>query len=259
MIKEEAGHLPKHFKDFVNHVGIKKQFGALFSKEYNEILEKETQGEWVLEHVYALIEKITIAEIPIPETLHKTTVTKKELSQSIQLSAGLDDLARKFWFLKQYTKGSGWLASASLAELQKEFVWIAKRKNAGKSISNGINSIVKILMQLQGDAIHLEKLRIKIYQQEINSTILTRRRLARDLFPYNVVDLHIRRQKRQRQVLDNPYKDIKKIGLGIESNFKTKAVRRESVILDEPTNPRTFSSGHILYTAGWSLRDEVGE
>ena len=47
-----------------------------------------------------------------------------------------------------------------------------------------------------------------------------------------------------------------RIGLGLESSFKAKKVRRDEVVVDAQTTIRTDVDKSILYVQGWSLSEE---
>lgn len=45
------------------------------------------------------------------------------------------------------------------------------------------------------------------------------------------------------------------IGLGLESSFKPKMVKREEVVLDAQTTAQQSTDKSIMYVSGWSLSD----
>jgi hypothetical protein len=55
---------------------------------------------------------------------------------------------------------------------------------------------------------------------------------------------------------DVSYKNLPRIGLGMESTFKPKPVRRDDVSLDECTSALSKVDKSILYVPGWSLASE---
>ncbi len=52
------------------------------------------------------------------------------------------------------------------------------------------------------------------------------------------------------------YANLPRIGLGMESTFKPKPVRRDDVSLDERTSALPKVDKSILYVPGWSLATE---
>lgn len=50
-----------------------------------------------------------------------------------------------------------------------------------------------------------------------------------------------------------------RIGLGLESTFKPKRIKRSEVVLDEQTSTTEGKDKSIIYAAGWSLSEQHGE
>lgn len=49
-----------------------------------------------------------------------------------------------------------------------------------------------------------------------------------------------------------------RIGLGLESSFKPKKIKRDEVVLDAQTTAQASSDKSILYVPGWSLSEGDG-
>lgn len=49
-----------------------------------------------------------------------------------------------------------------------------------------------------------------------------------------------------------------RIGLGLESSFKPKKIKRDDVVLDAQTTAHATAAKSILYVPGWSLIEGEG-
>ena len=49
-----------------------------------------------------------------------------------------------------------------------------------------------------------------------------------------------------------------RIGLGLESSFKPKKVKRDEVVIDAHTTAKARADKAILYVPGWSLNEGEG-
>lgn len=86
--------------------------------------------------------------------------------------------------------------------------------------------------------------------------LLKRKELARSIFPHNIVDIFNRVQASSKSADTVDKRSRVQIGLGLQSTFIPKKIKRDSVVLDEKTTPTKTTDKSILYAAGWSLKPD---
>ena len=74
----------------------------------------------------------------------------------------------------------------------------------------------------------------------------------REKRPIDPVARAAKRKKRKERKNNKPYGTVT-IGLGLESTFKPRKIKRESVVIDAHTQSTSTYEKIIVYAAGWSI------
>lgn len=74
----------------------------------------------------------------------------------------------------------------------------------------------------------------------------------REKKPVDPVARAAKRKKKKHRQNNKPYGTVT-IGLGLESTFKPKKIKRDSVVIDAHTRSSATHDKSIIYAAGWSI------
>ena len=255
--------LPKSFHEFCKIVGFELdgKNHTLRSKEYSEILEKESTGEWIFDLVVDLAKSVSQDQAESKAKSIIINLAQPGFTKEIHSSSELGHLCNKVWFFSQKYISINKPSKGDRKKLSSAFNGFKKIRDSAHGAgllqmahaSDSVENLNTILLRMQNHAISAIINRIYIDREKEDKSRIN---MIRGIFPHNYIDLYCRATKDVKSPSDNPYRDLKRIGFGLESNFKPRPVRRESVEIDKHTESVKTSSKHILYVAGWSLQEE---
>lgn len=240
-------------------IGLQKRTsrfpGILYTVAGCRLQVAEQNNAWVLDKVKALVTDMTKAESFTDLSLPKSA---PNFSRILDEANTVQMIVSNIWMLRVFNKqriASDFFVRKEWDTLCQCFSAYKSAMKAGKpsdSHKSKLMNLVKALAKKYRteSAVEIEKPhREKLYK---------RLKLVRDIFPYNIVDLHARASVRSMSKETKGMKNIVQIGLGTQSTYKPRKVDRDSVVLDDKTTPGRPYEKSIVYVPGWSLKaDEI--
>ncbi|WP_426935120.1 hypothetical protein [Pseudomonas fulva] len=245
-------YLPPTFEDFCKALGM-TSVPVYFEPNYAGLQVAERRGDWVVDGAVRLATEITIAE---DKSIHAVISQKPDMTEILSRSDNINMFKKNLWFLKSLTDEkiqTDRNAKADWSSIKSAFRLFNRARKAGENIDSNKSKLLKVVKELE-----------KKYKADSEHEILKphrnllhkRKELARNIFPYNIVDIYNRAQASSKSAGAVDKRSRVQIGLGVQSTFVPKNVKRDSVVLDDKTTPTKTTDKSILYAAGWSLKPE---
>lgn len=245
-------YLPPTFVEFCTALGM-NSVPVYYEPNYAGLQVAERRGDWVVDGVVKLAAEITIAE---DESIHAMVSQKPDMGDVLRKSDNINTFKKNLWFLKALTDEriqTDRFAKADWSSIKSAFRLFNRARKAGEDADRKRAKLLNVVKQLEAK-----------YKAESEREILKphrhllqkRKELARNIFPYNIVDIYNRAQASSKSAGAVDKRSRVQIGLGVQSTFIPKKVKRDSVVLDDKTTPTTTTDKSILYAAGWSLKPE---
>ncbi|MNJ08353.1 hypothetical protein D3C77_24630 [compost metagenome] len=103
-----------------------------------------------------------------------------------------------------------------------------------------------------GDSVNMFSLFATLYPQHIPVPAPPSPRRERFVKPVDPAARAAKRKRKKERKNNKPYGTVT-IGLGLESTFKPKKIKRDSVVIDSRTRSTSTNEKSIIYAAGWSI------
>lgn len=245
-------YLPPSYEEFCAVLGV-KIITTQYRATYEGLQLAERRNDWVLDKVKALVSDITRAE-----DAHELAVTSSNpsIAQILDQVTTAKMLVARVWYLAVFNKyriSNDFHVRTDWNDLCKSFSAFKNARKKGKPFDS-----------FKGKLLNHVKTLAKKYRPECEYEIhkphriklKKRLEITRDLFPLNIVDIHIRASVRSKSDEMKGMKKLVKIGWSMQSTYKPKKVNRDSVVLDDKTTPTKANDKHIVYVPGWSLKPE---
>ncbi|KTB91607.1 hypothetical protein AO073_01665 [Pseudomonas syringae ICMP 11293] len=244
--------LPPKFEDFCSVLGA-GNISTEFSEIYAGIQVAERRNEWVVDRLIDLAVRITESE---DYYIFKAMAEKLDTDYVLEHSYDVYSFKKNLWFLKCLTDErieNEPFCRGRWNKIKLRFREFNQARKSGKEIESRKKKLLNLIKTVEAQfGPDTKKLVIKLH----NEKLAKRKDLARKIFPYNIVDVFNRVQAGQKSNSEVISGARVKIGLGVQSTFKPKKISRDSVVLDDKTTSRDKVDKHILYPAGWSMKQE---
>ncbi|WP_147480966.1 hypothetical protein [Pseudomonas caricapapayae] len=245
-------YLPAKCEDFCTILGI-----GIVSTEFEEIYAgiqvAERRNEWVVDRLIDLAVQMTKSE---DRYILKAMTEELDTDYVLDNSYDIYSFKNNLWFLKSLTDER--IANEPFCRGRwnkiklrfREFNQARKNRKELESKKKKLLNLIKAVEAQFGP--DTEKLVIKLQSEKITK----RKAFTRNIFPYNIVDVfnRVQAERKSKSEIDSGARI--QIGLGVQSTFKPKKISRDSVVLDDKTTSKDKVDKHILYPAGWSMKQD---
>lgn len=249
-----ACYLPLTLNDFCAVLGV-KPVPLQLEPDYAALQVAERRGEWVVDRVVSFASVITIAE---DNSVHALVSQKLNMEEVLKKSDNINTFKRYLWFLNSLAAEkiqADRFAKADWSSIKSAFRLFNRARKTGEDVDRKKSKLLNVVKLLEAKyKAESEREILKPHRH----LLLKRKELARNIFPHNIVDIFNRVQASSKSAGAVDKGSRVQIGLGVQSTFVPKKIKRDSVVLDEKTTPTKTTDKSILYAAGWSLKtDEI--
>jgi hypothetical protein len=242
-------YLPDNFEAFCTKLGV-KPLPVGFEPDYAGLKLAEKRGDWVVDRSINLAIELTKYE---DHFILRAMVDELDMVSVLQDSHNINSFKKNIWFLKSLTEDrieNEPFCKGRWNKIKVRFREFNKARKNGNMLDSKKSKLLNLVKTLEIQfRLDSEKLITKAH----NDKLVKRKSIARAFFPHNIVDVFNRAEAERRLKGDESSKARVQIGLGVQSTYIPKKIKRDSVVLDDRTTSKTVHDKHILYTAGWSL------